>query len=128
MSREQTVIDRIENYLVDISRWYLNIHGNYRGVDGTPDIITVDDAGRLLAIEAKKAGEQPKVNQWRRMIEILTSGGRCVVAYPDIEMAQVLSGPLEIATAVGGIIGQSEFEVALTARGRTSEIILKGVA
>ena len=60
--------------------------------NGVPDIVTVDSAGRFLAIEVKTVGQKPTVNQLRRAAEILRSGGRYVVAYPDFDLSEVDSG------------------------------------
>src|SRR5699024_12420991 len=90
---------------------------------GTPDIITLDHDGTLLAIEAKSPGAKPKINQLRRAVEILASGGRYVVAYGfdyDIVGAKRTAGDGVETVANGQEVGEYEYDAydAFTCRQR----------
>lgn len=67
----------------------MNNHGTVMSRSGVPDIVTVDAQGTFLGIEVKTLGQKPTVNQLRRAAEILRSGGRYVVAYPDFDLRAV---------------------------------------
>src|SRR5699024_3184495 len=64
------IVDELNRH----GRWFVNNHGTVMAGGGTPDIITLDHDGTLLAIEAKRPGAKPKINQLRRAVEILASG------------------------------------------------------
>lgn len=87
--REQAVVDLVVNQCDRAGRFTINNHGTVMSRSGVPDIVTVDAVGRFLAIEVKTVGQKPTVNQLRRAAEILRSGGRYVVAYPDFDLDEV---------------------------------------
>ena len=109
--REQFIINRIESQLVLANRFFINNHGSEMSRSGNPDFVTIDRHGTFLGIEAKKAGEKPTVNQFRRAIEIIQSGGRYVVAYDgfDLDSVDERDG-LETFCLPGLEIGAGEFD------------------
>ena len=80
---ENKVVELIESQLSRDDRWFLNVHGSMFSKSGTPDILTVDHAGVVVGIEIKKPGGMVAINQLRRGLEILKSGGRFVIATAD---------------------------------------------
>ena len=80
---ENKVVELIESQLSRDDRWFLNVHGSMFSKSGTPDILTVDHSGVVVGIEIKKPGGMVAINQLRRGLEILNSGGRFVIATAD---------------------------------------------
>lgn len=80
---ENKVVELIESQLSRDNRWFLNVHGSMFSKSGTPDILTVDYSGVVVGIEIKKPGGMVAINQLRRGLEILKSGGRFVIATAD---------------------------------------------
>ena len=87
--RESKVVSLVVNQCDRAGRFAMNNHGTVMSRSGVPDIVTVDAQGTFLGIEVKTLGQKPTVNQLRRAAEILRSGGRYVVAYPDFDLRAV---------------------------------------
>lgn len=87
--REQVVVDLVVNECDRAGRFTINNHGTVMSRSGVPDIVTVDAGGTFLGIEVKTLCQKPTVNQLRRAAEILRSGGRYIVAYPDFDLARI---------------------------------------
>lgn len=119
--REASVVALVESQLRSAGRFYVNMHGSTFSKNGVADFITHDSTGTLTAIEAKAPGAEPYVNQWRRAIELLKSGGRFIVAYGDFSLEDVDASTLRVET-VGSVIGESEFEMRLRDTSQTVEI------
>lgn len=86
---EQRVVGMIESQLNADGRWYVNFHGSMFSKSGTPDILTVDRTGKLVGVEIKKPGGMVAINQLRRGLEIIKSGGRFVIATNDFDLADL---------------------------------------
>lgn len=125
-SPEQLVVNDIVYELNRHGKWFVNNHGTVMGGGGTPDIITLDHDGTLLAIEAKSPGAKPKINQLRRAVEILASGGRYVVAYGfdyDIVGAKRTAGDGVETVTIGLEVGESEFDAYDTFTSRQRGVV-----
>lgn len=88
MAREINAVLRIERQLAFSGRYYVNVHGSIFSQGGTPDIMTLDASGIMTGIEVKRHGQQPGINQWRRGLEIINSGGRFVIGYDDFDLVE----------------------------------------
>lgn len=121
--KEQIIVNYIESQLKNIKRYYINNHGSTFSKNGTPDFITLDKNNNFLAIEAKVPGKAPVINQWRRCIEILLSGGRFIVAQDDFDINKVDDNKLP-KVKIGHIIGESEFIAGKLKIKCTTEVIL----
>ena len=84
--KEEVVVNEIERQLNARVRLYNNLHGTMFSKNGSPDFVTMDKTGIYLGIEAKAPKKSPAINQWRKAIEILLSGGRYVVAQEDFNL------------------------------------------
>lgn len=122
--KEQTVVNIIESQLRSNNRFYLNVHGSLFSANGTPDFITHDAKGIFVGLEAKAPNKKPVVNQWRRGIEILNSGGRFIVGQDDFSLEKMdnSSFPKQI---LGRTIGESEFDAMELKIRCTTEFILQ---
>ena len=107
--KEEVVVNEIERQLNAKVRLYNNLHGTMFSKNGSPDFITMDRSGIYLGIEAKAPKKSPAINQWRKAIEILLSGGRYVVAQEDFDL-DLIDRRLVKTVEVGREIGYSEFE------------------
>lgn len=85
-TKEDIVANRVINQLDFLGIWSNNNFGSPLAKSGVPDFITMDDKARLLAIECKRNGEAPEMNQWKHAFEIIESGGRYVIAQEDIDL------------------------------------------
>lgn len=83
---EDLVVGRIENQLYSQKRWFNNNFGSNMAKAGVPDIITMDLDSKFLAIECKRDGETPSMNQWNHAFQIIESGGRCIIAQEDVDL------------------------------------------
>ena len=122
--KEQSVVNYIENQLINNQRYYVNVHGSTFSANGTPDFIAHDKNGIFIGIEAKAPGKAPVVNQWRKAIQILKSGGRFIIAQDDFDL-QKLDEKMLPKVEIGGEIGESEFEAKKIKIKQTCEIVLK---
>lgn len=122
--KEEVVVKSIEKQLLLASRYYNNLHGSMLSKNGSPDFVTMDANGVYTGIEAKAPKKTPYVNQWRRCIEILLSGGRFIVAQEDFNLQDMDNNHLPIIR-IGGIVGESEFEMDKQKIHGTHEIKLK---
>lgn len=122
--KEEVVVKSIERQLLLSSRYYNNLHGSMLSKNGSPDFVTMDIDGIYTGIEAKAPKKTPYVNQWRRCIEILLSGGRFIVAQDDFDLQAMDSHNLPIIK-IGSIVGESEFEMDKQKINGTHEIKLK---
>lgn len=124
--KESAVVSRIERELESAGLYYVNHHGDMLAANGTPDFLTMDFDSRFTAIEAKAPGRSPYVNQWRRAIEILMSGGRFFVGYDDFDTGMLRSQ--DRFFEIGCEIGVSEFlaDELFVDRDHTVEVILGG--
>ena len=109
--KEQAVVDLVTNQCDRAGRFHINNHGTVMSRSGVPDIVTVDSDGRFLAIEVKTVGQKPTVNQLRRAAEILRSGGRYVVAYPDFDLGAVDTSEIAVWRVPGIDALGVEFEL-----------------
>lgn len=76
-------------------------HGSNITRNGTPDILGVGPSGEFVGIECKVSGGRMSINQWRRCLEILASGGRFIVACEDFSTDTLYGqGPFEVVHAV----------------------------
>lgn len=92
--REQAVVEYIQGELDRLGIFYINILGGFKATDsGEPDIVASVD-GKFVAIECK-ANTKVSTAQFRRALEILDSGGRFVIAKPDIIVDDLLAGTLK---------------------------------
>lgn len=83
---EGKVVAEIENTLKSIGRFYQNNHGSMLSSNaGLPDFTTIDNDGVFTGLEAKAPYAQPTVNQIRRALEIIQSGGRYMIVYPGFD-------------------------------------------
>lgn len=121
--KESVIVNYIENQLKLIKRYYINNHGSTFSKNGTPDFITLDKNNIFLAIEAKAPNKSPVINQWRRCIEILLSGGRYVIAQDDFDIKEVDNNKLP-KVKIGNIIGESEFLAGKLKIKCTTEVML----
>ena len=121
--KEQVVVDLIERQLRDVGRMYFNLHGSVYSNNGSPDFLTMDAYGRFTGIEAKAPDKSPYTNQWRRAIEILSSGGRFFVGQDDFDINRLDKGDYPIIT-IGREIGLSEFLMTDTKIKGTTEVVL----
>lgn len=125
--RESTVIDEVEHELKRNGVWFVNHHGTVMGRSGVPDILTLDHNGTLLAIEAKSPGEKPKINQFRRAVEILNSDGRYMIAYPNFNYSVVgarrTPGDGVTQFPVGTVIGDAEFDAEDAYRSKRTGVV-----
>lgn len=121
---ESQVVAIVERALQSQQWFYINVHGSTFGISGMPDIVTLDDTGRFVAIECKAPGKSPAINQLRRAIEICKANGRYIIAYEDFALADILTSTLPTQT-IGSEIGESEFEWKSEQSHQTFEIILK---
>jgi hypothetical protein len=122
---ESSVVRLISQSLDSEGRYYVNLSGSSFSRSGHPDFLTNDSTGLLLGIEAKDLGKQPAVSQWRRLIEVLKSGGRAIVAYDDYEFSSAdIIGKLP-TYEIGSEIGVDDFKAELPNPRSTVEIILK---
>lgn len=122
--KEQSVVNLIEAQLLSQQRYYINVHGSTFSANGTPDFITHDKNGVFIGIEAKAPKKSPVVNQWRKGIKILNSGGRFVVAQDDFDLQKLDEKTLP-KVEIGGEIGESEFEAKKLKIKQTCEVVLK---
>lgn len=118
--KEELIVSRIENELNQAMRYFQNTHGTMFSKNGAPDFVTLDKNGRFVGIEAKAPNKSPYINQWRRCIEILLSGGRYIVAQDDFTLENMDDCVIKDAL-IGCEIGYSEFIAAdeLKIRGTT---------
>lgn len=116
---EGKVVAEIENTLKSIGRFYQNNHGSMLSSNaGLPDFTTLDDDGVFTGLEAKAPYAQPTVNQIRRALEIIQSGGRYMIAYPGFD-AGVLhnrnsithNGDYHVIELTDICIGDTEFDI-----------------
>lgn len=121
--REEVVVKIIESQLNLAERAFNNLHGTMFSKNGSPDFLTMDISGRFVGIEAKAPGKSPYVNQYRRAIEILLSGGRYVVAQEDFLLENLDKGKLK-KLQIGSEIGISEFEAVDNKIVGTTEIVI----
>lgn len=121
--REEVVVQLIERQLHRAERAFNNLHGTMFSKNGSPDFLTMDASGRFVGIEAKAPGKSPYVNQYRRAIEILLSGGRYVVAQEDFKLEH-LDQDLLKKLKIGSEIGVSEFVATDHKIVGTTEIII----
>ena len=122
--KEQVVVNHIEAQLLSQLRYYINVHGSMFSSNGTPDFITHDKNGILTGIEAKAPKKSPVVNQWRKAIKILNSGGRFVIAQDDFDLSKLDEQTLP-KVKIGNEIGESEFEAKNLKIKQTCEVVLK---
>lgn len=124
--KEEVIVNHVENWLKYKERFFVNVHGSAYSKNGTPDFLTLDKNGQLLAIEAKAPGKAPVVNQWRKAIEILKSGGRYIVAQDDFDLQLVDDFKVDVLK-IGQNIGESEFDAKFLKINKTKEIVLKDI-
>ena len=122
--KEEVVVNEIERQLNAKVRLYNNLHGTMFSKNGSPDFITMDRSGIYLGIEAKAPKKSPAINQWRKAIEILLSGGRYVVAQEDFDL-DLIDCRLVKTVEIGREIGYSEFEAEDLKIVGTTEVVLK---
>ena len=122
--KEEVVVNENESQLNAKVRLYNNLHGTMFSKNGSPDFITMDRSGIYLGIEAKAPKKSPAINQWRKAIEILLSGGRYVVAQEDFDLDLIDRRVLKTVT-VGREIGYSEFEAEDIKIVGTTEVVLE---
>lgn len=122
--KEEVVVNEIERQLNAKVRLYNNLHGTMFSKNGSPDFITMDRSGIYLGIEAKAPKKSPAINQWRKAIEILLSGGRYVVAQEDFDL-ELIDRRLVKTVEVGREIGYSEFEAEDIKIIGTTEVVLE---
>lgn len=122
--KEQSVVNYIESQLIVDGRYYVNVHGSMFSENGTPDFLTHDKNNIFTGIEAKAPNKAPVVNQWRKGIKILKSGGRFVVAQDDFDLQKLDEKSLP-KVEIGSEIGESEFEAKKIKIKQTCEIVLK---
>lgn len=122
--KEEVVVNEIERQLNAKVRLYNNLHGTMFSKNGSPDFITMDRSGIYLGIEAKAPKKSPAINQWRKAIEILLSGGRYVVAQEDFDL-DLIDRRLVKTVEVGREIGYSEFEAEEIKIIGTTEVVLE---
>ena len=87
-TKEDLVATRIMNQLDILQRWYNNNFGSPLAKSGVPDFITMDSNARFLAIECKREGKAPEMNQWKHAFEIIESGGRYLIAQEDVDLIE----------------------------------------
>lgn len=109
--REAHVVAQVERSLQASGRFYVNNHGTMLSRSGVPDFVTMDKRSTLVGIEAKAPGAKPTVNQLRRALEILASGGRYCVAYDGFRMSDVDEGNVTRLIVPGLEIGDDEFDL-----------------
>lgn len=112
--KESTVVRDISRQLRHAKRFFVNNHGTIMSQSGVPDFITMDETTRFLAIEAKAPGQKPRVNQMRRALEILKSGGRYVVAYAGFDLLDLdkeVSPTTRRIIIPEVVVGDTEFEL-----------------
>lgn len=113
---EKQVVNCISKIFTKNNRQYFNIKGDAFGNKaGTPDFLTMDINGRFVGLEIKAPSGKPYPNQLRRGREILESGGRYVVAYPDFSIEDLDNETIPKVTFV-----DEEMTISKT----TTEIIL----
>lgn len=94
--KESVLSKNVEQMLDTIGRKYSNIQGsNFGKNNGDPDIITMDQNGRYLALELKVFGGECYPNQYDQLEHILKSGGRAFVLFPDV-FIEHLTGEMEL--------------------------------
>lgn len=124
--KEEVVVNEIERQLNAKVRLYNNLHGTMFSKNGSPDFVTMDKSGIYLGIEAKAPKKSPAINQWRKAIEILLSGGRYVVAQEDFNL-DLIDRKLVKTVKIGREIGYSEFEAEDLKIVGTTEVILEEI-
>ena len=122
--KEEVVVNEIERQLNAKVRLYNNLHGTMFSKNGSPDFVTMDKTGIYLGIEAKAPKKSPAINQWRKAIEILLSGGRYVVAQEDFNLDKIDNRKVK-TVEIGNEIGYSEFEAEDLKIVGTTEVILR---
>lgn len=123
MSRESRVVSGIRDILESHGLYVINIFGGATtGLDGQPDLVTMDTTGRFVGIEVKPNGEKPTPNQYRRLIDIIESGGRGIVGYDDFNFSDFENSSIErvVITNDDG----DEYILAGTNFNRTIEIVI----
>lgn len=123
--REAQVVNLVANQCDRTGRFTINNHGTVMSRSGVPDIVTVDAQGTFLGIEVKTLGQKPTVNQLRRAAEILRSGGRYVVAYPDFDLGAVDAQTLRTCMVrnVGELGVEFELYETFTTGDKTIELV-----
>lgn len=91
MTPEAKVVRFIEQRLASRNRFFINVHGSLFSRSGTPDIITIDGGNRFAGIEVKRPGGKASINQVRRGIEIIKSGGRFIVADDTFDVDEFMA-------------------------------------
>lgn len=87
---ESQVIKSVTNLLEKDGRYFANIKGDASsGEQGKPDFFTLDKEGRFVGLEPKSSIGKAYPNQIRRGKEIIQSGGRYIVAFPDFDLKKL---------------------------------------
>lgn len=95
MTREGRVVSAVERQLDARGRYFVNNYGDGHSLNGTPDIISADADGVLLAIECKASSNEPTFSQYEHGQRLLKSGCRFIVAYEDFDIDAIDSHNLK---------------------------------
>lgn len=108
--KEKNIIQYIEKTFKYYNRFYINFHGTNFGKVGVSDFITLDKDSVFTAIEVKTENTMPYANQYRRALEILSSGGRFIVAKQDFSIQNLDNHTIpKIPTQL--VVGKSEYDL-----------------
>lgn len=92
--KEQDVVDYIQGELARRGIFYLNVLGSYMTTNtGQPDIVACID-GQFVAIECKLS-TTVSTTQFRRGLELISSGGRFIVANKDVDVDKLIAMELD---------------------------------
>ena len=86
---ESSVVSFISKQLLVKRRYHINVHGSLFSKNGTPDIMTMDADGVMLGIEVKRPGNNVSPRQCSSALDIIDSGGRFIIGYPDFSLDDV---------------------------------------
>lgn len=102
MSLEKKVVELIEWEVRHAGGYLINVHGSNFSSNGTPDIIAYVN-GHFLGIEAKKRHNKPSIAQYGHGLDIISSGGRFIIAYEDFDLQKILDGSVPIWSVPRGV-------------------------
>lgn len=87
--KEAYVISKVESQLNVAQRFFVNVHGSKYSQNGTPDILTCDIRAQFVGIECKVPHSTVPINQLRKCLEIIDSGGRAFIATDDFDLKKL---------------------------------------